>query len=79
MNIIDENDNRPKFLKASYYAVVAENRKLGSSVISVTATDADANENGVVKYSLNGGDGKFSIDSTTGEMILLCLSMIILA
>eukprot|EP00794_Sanderia_malayensis_P020074 gene20074-22044_t len=66
INVLDENDNAPKFTKSIYNAVVSENRKIGSSVITVTAVDLDSTDNGKVSYSIRGGDGKFSIDSNSG-------------
>lgn len=39
--IDDINDNGPKFVKTAYYAEVMENSKIGTSVLTVSATDAD--------------------------------------
>ena len=46
ISIMDVNDNKPIFTQLSYSAAVSENGRVGSSVITLTATDLDQ-----VKYS----------------------------
>ena len=46
ISIMDVNDNKPIFTQLSYSAGVGENSPVGSSVITLTATDLDQ-----VKYS----------------------------
>ena len=41
VNITDTNDNPPTFSPSSYAAEIEENMKIGSSILTVTATDAD--------------------------------------
>ena len=41
VNVADTNDNPPIFSPASYAAEIEENMKIGSSILTVTATDAD--------------------------------------
>ena len=66
INVVDENDNSPQFEKSSYVAVVAENRKIGSSILTIRASDPDSGMNGKVNYSMTGGDGKFEMNPNTG-------------
>ncbi|XP_026214165.1 protocadherin alpha-8-like [Anabas testudineus] len=53
VNVLDVNDNSPKFTESPYNFYVPENNKAGMSIFSVSATDADGGENAVVTYSLN--------------------------
>lgn len=65
----DVNDNPPVFQQGSYSASVAEDALVGTSVLQVTATDADQGFNGRVRYVLLGGDEEalpFTLDATSG-------------
>lgn len=70
ITIQDVNDNQPIFNQSRYFATVPENATVGTSILQVHATDADANENGEVEYSINrrqsDKEGMFRIDSKTG-------------
>ncbi|XP_052672394.1 LOW QUALITY PROTEIN: protocadherin gamma-A2-like [Harpia harpyja] len=50
--VLDANDNAPVFSQAEYTLRVPEDVPVGSTLITVTATDADEGFNGRVKYSL---------------------------
>ncbi|XP_032086333.1 cadherin-1-like [Thamnophis elegans] len=55
INISDQNDNRPVFTQSVFRGSVEEGAKPGTSVMTVTATDADDavdSYNGVVTYSI---------------------------
>lgn len=66
------NDNQPIFNQSRYFAVVPENATVGTNVLRVFASDADAGENGQVEYSINrrqsDRDSMFRIDPTTGTV-----------
>ncbi|XP_032633597.1 cadherin-9 [Chelonoidis abingdonii] len=69
IKIHDINDNEPKFTKDMYAASVPEMSGVGTSVIQVTATDADdANYGNSAKvvYSILQGQPYFSVDPETG-------------
>ncbi|XP_006115977.2 cadherin-9 [Pelodiscus sinensis] len=69
IKIHDINDNEPKFTKDMYIASVPEMSGVGTSVIQVTATDADdANYGNSAKvvYSILQGQPYFSVDPETG-------------
>ncbi|KAM3612508.1 uncharacterized protein V6R79_009464 [Siganus canaliculatus] len=71
VNVLDINDNPPVFSQTLYKASVYENVKIGTSIITLNATDLDAGENGQVLYSFSKiGRGKqidlFAIDEKTG-------------
>lgn len=67
--VTDVNDNAPRFTEAQYEAEVREKSPKGSSVLRVTATDADEGDNARVSYSLSASapfDQWFHIDADTG-------------
>ncbi|NWS66392.1 CADH9 protein, partial [Crotophaga sulcirostris] len=69
IKIHDINDNEPKFSKDMYTASIPEMSGVGTSVIQVTATDADdANYGNSAKvvYSILQGQPYFSVDPETG-------------
>ncbi|KAJ0022558.1 hypothetical protein NQD34_014692 [Periophthalmus magnuspinnatus] len=69
IKIHDINDNEPRFTKNPYYARVPEMSEIGTSVIQVTATDADDATYGnsaKVVYSILEGQPYFSVDPDTG-------------
>ncbi|KAJ7338443.1 hypothetical protein JRQ81_012195 [Phrynocephalus forsythii] len=69
IKIHDINDNEPKFTKDIYTASVPEKSAVGTSVIQVTATDADdANYGNSAKvvYSILQGQPYFAVDPETG-------------
>ncbi|XP_056154995.1 cadherin-20-like [Lampris incognitus] len=75
VKIQDINDNEPKFLDGPYKATVPEMSKIGTSVIQLTATDADDPTYGNsarVVYSILEGQPYFSVDAKTG---LVCVSL----
>ncbi|KAM8847838.1 protocadherin alpha-3-like isoform 11-T11 [Synchiropus picturatus] len=74
VNVLDINDNTPKFSQSLYKASVYENVKLGSIIITVNATDLDSGINGQVFYSFKaaGGNRKpklFTIDEKSGVIV----------
>nr|XP_057918502.1 cadherin-related family member 1 isoform X2 [Doryrhamphus excisus]XP_057918503.1 cadherin-related family member 1 isoform X2 [Doryrhamphus excisus] len=67
INLMDTNDNTPKFTSEYYIARVAENSPGGSSVAAVMANDPDSGPWGEVKYTIYGsGSDLFSIHPSTG-------------
>ncbi|XP_031443187.1 protocadherin alpha-8-like [Clupea harengus] len=73
VNVIDVNDNVPMFSKQLYKTKVTENAPIGTSVITVHATDLDEGLNGEIMYSfINHDDDNnidaFEINKSTGEI-----------
>uniref|UniRef100_A0A8C1QXX0 FAT atypical cadherin 2 n=1 Tax=Cyprinus carpio TaxID=7962 RepID=A0A8C1QXX0_CYPCA len=67
VDIIDENDNSPRFTLPSYQASLPENVPIGTSILAVSAIDFDKDNNGFVTYSIaNTGPVPFIIDPLTG-------------
>uniref|UniRef100_A0A673FNF8 FAT atypical cadherin 1a n=1 Tax=Sinocyclocheilus rhinocerous TaxID=307959 RepID=A0A673FNF8_9TELE len=67
INVIDMNNNSPEFKQTSYKASIDENMPIGTSVLTVKATDLDSGENGYVTYSIaNVNPQPFVIDYFSG-------------
>ncbi len=61
------------FSSHQYNATVSEDWKIGHEVAVVSAYSLDDGANGQLRYAISGGNerGKFSIDSRTGEMLMM--------
>ncbi|KAF7286531.1 hypothetical protein GWI33_004934 [Rhynchophorus ferrugineus] len=73
IEIIDTNDNAPKWSKDPVTILVNENTEVGTSVYNFTATDADSGENGDLRYALVSqhlNSTAFTIDTLTGTLTL---------
>ncbi|XP_056913219.1 cadherin-7-like isoform X1 [Takifugu flavidus] len=69
IKVQDVNDNEPKFLDGPYTARVAERSPVGTSVVTVVATDADDPTYGNsarLMYSILQGQPYFSVEPKTG-------------
>ncbi|XP_014867689.1 PREDICTED: protocadherin alpha-8-like [Poecilia mexicana] len=71
IHVLDNNDNVPIFAQPLYKSSITENSPLGTSVITVIATDDDEGPNGAISYSLSSKDQDhildiFQIDEHTG-------------
>ncbi|XP_016522793.1 protocadherin alpha-8-like [Poecilia formosa] len=62
VNVLDINDNIPVFSQALYKTNITENTQIETTVITVSATDADDNLNGEIVYSLRSKDQKHILD-----------------
>lgn len=67
INIIDINDNQPKFPSNPLTCTVPENSPTNTFVCRTTASDRDIGENAQITYSLT-GDKNFKINGNTGEI-----------
>ncbi|KAM6923457.1 uncharacterized protein FYW49_005903 [Xenentodon cancila] len=75
INVLDINDNFPTFEKTLHKTTITENAPIGTTVITVTATDEDEGPNKDIVYLLNSKDQDhilevFEIDSKTGTIIV---------
>jgi hypothetical protein len=66
LNILDQNDNFPRFLQPSYTVTTSENSPIGSSVLQVIASDPDFTDQGRLVYGLSGQQNFFGINSQSG-------------
>ncbi|XP_052654839.1 cadherin-23 isoform X2 [Harpia harpyja] len=70
ITVLDINDFRPQFSKSQFSTSVYENEPAGTSVITMTATDLDEGDNGVVTYSIEGpGAEAFKINKDSGLVV----------
>ncbi|NXK81334.1 CELR3 protein, partial [Amazona guildingii] len=69
VRVTDVNDNSPVFGITSTTISILEDVPPGTNITSVSATDADEGFNGLVVYTLKGGEGKMDID-TSGLIVL---------
>lgn len=74
ITIQDVNDNQPIFNQSRYITTIQENATVGTGVLQVVATDADAGDNGRVRYSINrrqsDRDQMFRIDAHSGQIAI---------
>ncbi|XP_044218759.1 protocadherin alpha-5-like isoform X4 [Thunnus albacares] len=78
VHVSDVNDNPPRFSEPLINVYVKENSPVGSVIKTVTAVDADINQNGQVSYSFIQSDSNslplstmVNINSETGDIINL--------
>ncbi|KAM7042534.1 uncharacterized protein M8220_007705 [Acridotheres tristis] len=75
VTVLDANDNAPVFSQAEYTVRVPEDVPVGSTLVTLTATDTDEGPNGHVKYSFKKITEKasniFHLDSESGAISLL--------
>lgn len=70
VRVTDENDNSPRFSKRQFRVDLPENSVQGRSLLTVTASDADAGDNGRVRYSLHpDARGRFVIAPDSGVIV----------
>ena len=68
ISILDENDNSPKFDKASNSFILPENVPNGTNVYELYAHDPDEGINGMITYSLVTDTTDFALDSMSGQL-----------
>lgn len=68
INVIDVNNNAPVFQQPTYKGNVNENVPVGTSILTVSASDMDEGENGYVTYTIANVNPPqpFTIDYFTG-------------
>lgn len=64
INVIDVDDNCPKFEPAEYNLTISENLPFNQSIVQVTATDLDLMDSKMMQYAIRSGNtqGAFIID-----------------
>lgn len=68
IQILDNNDNSPRFDKIIYYVDIQENNPINTTLIQVHANDLDENLNGFITYELEKNNPYVSIDNLTGTI-----------
>ncbi|TMS17112.1 Protocadherin-1 [Larimichthys crocea] len=69
INVLDRNDNDPKFMLSGYSFSVNENMAPLNPVGVVTVTDSDEGENARVRLYVEPDNGKFVIQNGTGTIL----------
>lgn len=66
VQVVDENDNPPRFLDDVYYAIVSENNEIGMQIARVFAADLDIGKNAEIEYDISStsGDAGVIIDDS---------------
>ncbi|KAK0415819.1 hypothetical protein QR680_012137 [Steinernema hermaphroditum] len=57
VEVLDVNDNAPKFASKEFHGKIEENIRIGSKVLKVEAHDADSAHYGSVAYRIHGEEG----------------------
>ena len=73
VEVLDINDNKPKFENSTYAISLFEDVAVGVTFLILHAEDPDHGNNGRITYELDqsrSSDNIFSINSTTGELFL---------
>ncbi|XP_014816188.1 PREDICTED: protocadherin gamma-B5-like isoform X1 [Calidris pugnax] len=74
INVTDANDNAPVFSQDRYRASLREDAPPGSTVLNVSASDADAGTNARINYSFQEAPAKvlqkFEVDAESGTITL---------
>lgn len=80
VNVVDMNDNRPRFITQEYVYSVYENAKLNTLIATIKAVDDDNGAYGKVHYSLETTDQDlpFRIDEDTVSWLWIVKKIYIL-
>jgi protocadherin delta 1 len=74
VTVTDINDNRPQFQQSSYDVTVLENATIGTTIVTIRASDADLRDNGRVSYKIMGEMQLFRlffrVDESTGDVLV---------
>jgi len=69
IDILDANDNAPKFMRQFYEKEITESYYPGQSILTVRAFDLDRGNNARVSYRIERGSyNQFEINQTSGEI-----------
>ncbi|OWF37310.1 protocadherin beta-3-like [Mizuhopecten yessoensis] len=76
INVLDINDNRPRFNTQMYNVTVNEDVAVNTTITTVFADDPDQGENGRVTYKLSPNQAEkiptlFTIDESSGDVIIV--------
>lgn len=71
--VAGENRFSPVFTALSYQVIVPENEPIGSTILVVSASDNDDGPNGMIRYSISGGNERkeFAVDPLSGTVTIL--------
>lgn len=75
VNVLDANDNDPRFSRDSYEFIIEENLRRGAIVGKLNAVDADLDANAAIRFSLIPSNTSFQVNPVTGECFALFFSV----
>uniref|UniRef100_A0A8C4R3B3 Cadherin domain-containing protein n=1 Tax=Eptatretus burgeri TaxID=7764 RepID=A0A8C4R3B3_EPTBU len=70
LHVLDQNDNDPVFSLSTYSASVLENLPVGSTIITVSASDNDQGANAEVRYRFNDSNDHQGLDIDTNSGVV---------
>ncbi|XP_077988665.1 protocadherin Fat 4-like [Glandiceps talaboti] len=70
IDVTPSNEHSPSFIQSVYDIDVYEDTESGTSLLQVSATDADYGDDGLVKYTMP-THGMFHLQSDTGWLVLI--------
>ncbi|KAF2362742.1 Cadherin [Trinorchestia longiramus] len=72
IQVLDENDNAPQFINPPSRVVVREDAPPGTTILKMSATDADDGDFGLITFLLDpkSSQGMFKIDPETGDLVV---------
>uniref|UniRef100_S4RTD9 Cadherin domain-containing protein n=1 Tax=Petromyzon marinus TaxID=7757 RepID=S4RTD9_PETMA len=72
VQVLDENDNPPRFTESLLSVDALESTRVGELLITLTASDEDTGPSGDVRYAIVAGNthATFAIDRSTGSVFL---------
>ncbi|XP_050549134.1 cadherin-related tumor suppressor [Daktulosphaira vitifoliae] len=68
--ITGENNYLPEFSSLSYQVFVPENEPIGTTILTVKATDGDEGPNGIIRYEAKNLSDKFHLNQETGAITI---------
>ncbi|XP_074128198.1 cadherin EGF LAG seven-pass G-type receptor 1 isoform X2 [Sminthopsis crassicaudata] len=71
INVTDANTHRPVFQSSHYTVSVREDKPVGTSIATISATDEDTGENARITYVLEDPVPQFRIHPDTGTIVTL--------
>lgn len=66
VELIDANDNSPVFIDFPNTTEICEDASIGDEMLTITASDLDSGNNGLVTFHLINSDEDFAINRSTG-------------
>ena len=70
VTVLDQNDNAPQFSMPEYSRVVQAPVEVNTVIVQVRATDMDEGENGTVEFNVSDPSNTFTINATTGMVVV---------
>ncbi|XP_069833172.1 cadherin EGF LAG seven-pass G-type receptor 1 isoform X2 [Dendropsophus ebraccatus] len=71
INVTDANTHNPVFQSSHLTVSVSEDKPIGTSIATISATDEDTGENARITYTIEDNVPQFKIDPDTGTITLL--------